>query len=272
MLGYDTALAFKRAGHEVLACGRQELDITSAEQCNNIVSEYRPDVIINCAAFTKVDECETKQDFAFAVNQTGAGNLAKAAEKIGTYLVHISTDYVFDGSSKSPYKESDPVNPINIYGLSKLKGEEAVSESCSNFSILRTSWLFGLNGPNFIKTILNLAKEKNELQVVNDQQGCPTFTQDLAEAVLVAAEKRIQGIFHCTNSESCTWFDLARKAVSLIGKDPEMVKPVPTSAFPRPAKRPAYSVLDNSLFYKTTGVKLRPWQEATESYVSMIEK
>ncbi len=268
MLGSDVAEVFGSAGHEVKACSRKALDITRKKNCIQTTEEFQPNIIINCAAYTKVDDCENNQETAFSINEKGAGNIAEAAEKCGAYLIHISTDYVFDGTSSRPYQENDPTNPINIYGLSKLKGEEAVKSACTRYSIVRTSWLFGINGPNFIKTILKLALEKNELMVVNDQQGCPTFTKDLAKTLLIFAQQQPTGLFHCTNSKSCTWYELAQKALYFSGKNPDMVKPVPTSAFPRPAKRPAYSVLDNSKFVEMAGFKLRPWEESVRDFCS----
>ncbi len=270
MLGWDTARAFESSGHKVVACGRRQLDITLEEGTLRAVQEIKPHVIINCAAFTKVDECETDTETALLVNFEGARNIAQAAAKTGAYLIHISTDYVFDGTSARPYRESDPVCPINVYGLSKLKGEEAVAAVCKSYAVVRTSWLFGTNGPNFIKTILRLAGKMETLSVVNDQRGSPTFTKDLAEALLIFAVKQPQGIFHCTNSGTCTWYDLACKTLSCCGMDPGMVRPVPTSAFPRPAKRPAYSVLDNSLFANLSGSALRPWSLAVEEYCQSL--
>ncbi len=266
MLGSDVAEIFRSAGHEVKAYNRKELDITDKKMCLRAAEDFQPEVIINCAAYTKVDECEKNLETAMSINKTGAENIAKAAEICGAYLIHISTDYVFDGTASKPYTENDLTCPVNVYGLSKLGGEDAVKGTCTRYSIIRTSWLFGAKGQNFIKTILKLASERNELKVVNDQCGCPTYTRDLAKALLFFAHRQPLGLFHCTNNGSCTWYELAKEALSFSSKDPDMVKPVSSSAFPRPAKRPAYSVLDNSKFEKMAGFRLRSWKEALRDF------
>ena len=271
MLGADVTRQFS-SNFKVTALTRKELDITDKKAVRQVFKHYRPEIVINCAAFTRVDDCESMKETAFSVNAEGPGILASACRDSGALLVHISTDYVFDGSKKSPWKEDEPKAPLNIYGESKLQGEKRVEARCDNYLIIRTSWLFGLNGPNFITTMLDLSKKRDELSVVNDQEGSPTSTRDLAWGIKMLVMHDLRGVFHCCNSGSCTWFDLCRFVFEKRGIKGVTLKPVPSESFPRPAARPEYSVLDTSRFKKFTGRKMRPWQQAVSEYLSDLEK
>ncbi len=271
MLGADVTRQFS-SNFKVTALTRKELDITDKKAVRQVFKHYRPEIVINCAAFTRVDDCESMKETAFSVNAEGPGILASACRDSGALLVHISTDYVFDGSKKSPWKEDEPKAPLNIYGKSKLQGEKRVEARCENYLIIRTSWLFGLNGPNFITTMLDLSKKRDELSVVNDQEGSPTSTRDLAWGIKMLVMHDLRGVFHCCNSGSCTWFDLCRFVFEKRGIKGVTLKPVPSESFPRPAARPEYSVLDTSRFKKFTGRKMRPWQQAVSEYLSDLEK
>ena len=271
MLGADVTRQFS-SNFKVTALTRKELDITDKKAVRQVFKHYRPEIVINCAAFTRVDDCESMKETAFSVNAEGPGILASACRDSGALLVHISTDYVFDGSKKSPWKEDEPKAPLNIYGESKLQGEKRVEARCENYLIIRTSWLFGLNGPNFITTMLDLSKKRDELSVVNDQEGSPTSTRDLAWGIKMLVMHDLRGVFHCCNSGSCTWFDLCRFVFEKRGIKGVTLKPVPSESFPRPAARPEYSVLDTSRFKKFTGRKMRPWQQAVSEYLSDLEK
>ena len=266
MLGTDIVMEFSAAFH-VAGLSRAELDITDKKAVEDTATAFRPDIVINCAAFTRVDECESMADKAFEVNAGGAANLAAACRDTGALLVHISTDYVFDGSGGRPWKEDDPAEPINVYGRSKLQGEVEIRKTLDAYLIVRTSWLFGRNGPNFIRTVLRLAAAGKELSVVDDQFGSPTYTRDLAGGIRALVDCGARGVFHCSNSGSCSWFDLCRFVFECKGIRDARLSPVPAAGFPRPARRPSFSVLDTSRFQETTGRNLRPWQEAVAEYL-----
>ena len=243
MLGQDLVAAARAAGHEVLAFPRAELDIVDASAVAQALSAAHPDVVVNCAAWTNVDGAEIDEASALMANGAGAGNVARAAAATGAWTVHVSSDYVFDGSKRDPYVESDPVNPLSAYGRTKLAGERAVAEGApGRHTIVRSSWLFGAGGPCFPATILRLAGERDELNVVNDQVGCPTFTGHLASALVEIGARRTSGILHVAGGGTCSWFEFAHEIVSRAGLACE-VKPCTTAEMPRPATRPAYSVL-----------------------------
>jgi dTDP-4-dehydrorhamnose reductase len=266
MLGTDLVETMQ-PGHDIRGIDLAQVDITHLDQCIAAAEEYRPDVIINAAAFTRVDDCETNPGLAFLVNGDGAGNLARSAAVSGAVLVHFSTDYVFDGLKPEGYLEEDVPNPQSIYGKSKLAGENQVRRHCSNHLILRTSWLFGRNGENFIRTIVNAARQGKPLRVVNDQKGSPTYSRDLADHTRILIEAACRGIYHLTNSGSCTWFELAARAVEWAGLGGISVAPVSTSEFPRPAPRPANSVLANWRLQREGFPLMRSWQEAAREYI-----
>lgn len=247
-----------------------ELDITDRDAVMDFTKAKGADLIINCAAMTNVDGCETNRDAAEAINAFGAENLALAAESIGAKLVHVSTDYVFRGDAVTPYIETDECDPVTAYGASKLRGEIKVTAACKRSFIFRTSWLYGLVGNNFVKTIRRVAKEKGALTVVNDQRGNPTNCEDLAYHILLAAETENYGIYHCTGTGECTWFDFAKKIVEYSGI-PCTVEPCTTEQSNRPAKRPAYSSLDNRRLRETVGDRMREWTVALKEYIEKLE-
>ncbi len=266
MLGTDL-MEILRAAYDISGVDLPDLDITRPEQCLATADEFQPAVIINAAAFTQVDACETSEEQAFQVNGHGAGNLAKAAAATGSLLIHYSTDYIFDGRKAGPYLEEDVPNPQSVYGKSKLLGETLIREYCSAHMILRTSWLFGKNGANFLKTILAAARKGTTLRVVNDQRGSPTYSRDLAAQTRIMIEAGCRGTYHVTNSGSCTWHDLASSALEWAGIAPVSITPVSTAEFPRPAPRPANSVLANSRLEQSGLPLMRPWKLAAREFV-----
>ena len=260
MLGRDLQTAL--AGREVTALGRADLDVTDLAAVTAAVAGH--DVIINAAAYTKVDDAETNEDEAYAVNAVGPRNLAVAASALQAKLVQISTDYVFDGSATTPYAENTQHNPISAYGRTKAAGEDFVqAENAARSYIVRTAWLYGKNGPNFAKTMLNAAAKRDTLSVVTDQVGQPTWTVDLAaQIVLLLDSDAPAGIYHGTNSGLASKFDQARDVFVLAGLDPERILPTDSSAFVLPAPRPAYSVLGHANWAAAGLAPMRPWQEA----------
>ncbi|MDJ0337594.1 dTDP-4-dehydrorhamnose reductase [Cryobacterium sp. PH31-O1] len=260
MLGRDLQTAL--AGRDVTALGRSDLDVTDQGAVKTAVAGH--DVIINCAAYTKVDDAETNEDEAFAVNAVGPYNLAVAASALRAKLVQISTDYVFDGSATTPYAENTVHSPISAYGRTKAAGEEFVQvENGSRSYIVRTAWLYGKNGPNFAKTMLKAAATRDTLSVVTDQVGQPTWTVDLAaQIVLLLDNDAPAGIYHGTNSGIASKFDQARDVFALAGLDPERIKPTDSSAFVLPAPRPAYSVLGHANWAAAGLEPMRSWQSA----------
>jgi dTDP-4-dehydrorhamnose reductase len=255
---------------EVIGRDIENLDITDPVQTEKEIRLLRPQVVINVAAFTDVDGCESQRERAFSVNADGAGHVARGCRSAGSRLIHLSTDYVFDGTSRIPYSEEAPPSPINVYGESKLQGEKAVQEAEGNYLILRTAWLYGKHGKNFVDTILRLASQQEELRVVDDQRGSPTFTRDLSRAIAQLLDKEVRGILNVTNSGSCTWFEFARKILEMRKprNDRLRLTPISSEELARPAPRPANSVFDCSRFEKLTGSKMRPWEEALQAYLS----
>jgi dTDP-4-dehydrorhamnose reductase len=249
----------------VSALSSKDADLRDRTRVRSVVKESQPDWIILSAAYTDVDGCESNRDLAFAVNCEGAINVAEAARESGSRLLFVSTDYVFDGTKKSPYELSDARNPASVYGESKARAEERLLEILPDVCITRTSWLFGHGGKCFPATILKLAATRPEISVVNDQRGSPTFTVDLALALVKLCRADARGIVHVTNSGDCTWFDFASEIVRESGL-PTLVKPVTTAEFPRPAKRPAYSVLspDSLHAYK---IQMPEWQDGLHRYL-----
>jgi dTDP-4-dehydrorhamnose reductase len=265
MLGRAVVDAATRLGHDVRATTRAQLDITDAELVARAVLEARPRAVINCAAYTDVDGAESDWSSAAAINATGAGNVAAAAAALGAFIVHVSTDYVFDGSKSQPWVESDPVAPLGVYGETKLAGEQAVAAAAPLHAIVRTAWLFGAGAKNFVDTMLALGTEREEVSVVTDQVGCPTWTGHLAEALVELAERpQDTGIHHIAGAGWCSWNELALEVFDRAGIDCRVL-PATTDQFPRPAVRPAYSVLGSE---RDEPLVLPPWQEGVASYLA----
>ena len=283
MLGSDL-LSRLSTEHEVIGMDKEEIDIVSASDCKKAIKDTKPDIVINAAAYTNVDGCETAKEECFAVNAEAVKNIAEGCHDKNIRIIHFSTDYVFDGKAKQPYKEDDKCNPINAYGQSKLAGEKYLQSLSNNYLLIRTSWLYGVKGKNFVQTILEKAKAKSfiddtmartsakadqpsSLSVVDDQVGSPTYTKDLAAAVDLLIEKNAQGIFNVTNRGTCSWYQFAVRILKESGFDKIEVIPIKSSRLKRPAKRPAYSVLDMHKFVETTGKAMQPWQLALQDYL-----
>lgn len=267
MLGSAVAATAMAAGHDVGARERSRLDITDAAAVDEAIGAERWDAVVNCAAWTDVDGAEEHEEQATLVNGEGPANLARACATSGVRLVHVSTDYVFAGDKEGPYVESDPTGPRSAYGRSKLAGEQAVAASGAEQATVRTSWLYGAGGPNFVDTMLRLGGERDSVSVVDDQLGRPTWTGDLAPALVACATSGATGLFHAAGQGSCTWFELARTALGLAGSDC-LVEPTTTESFPRPAPRPANSVLDTERGGEA--VRLGPWQDGLVAYLNEI--
>lgn len=257
-------------GAEVIPVDIDDLDITDASAVLKFVDSIKPDVIINCAAMTNVDGCETNYETAFKVNAAGVRNLACAAESIGAKLIHVSTDYVFAGDGKKPYIEWDIVNPQSVYGASKALGEKYALSFCKRTFIVRTAWLYGYVGKNFVKTVRRVIREKGAITVVNDQLGNPTNANDLAHHLLKLAVTEDYGIYHCTGKGECSWYDFAVKIAEYSGM-PDTVKPCTTAEYNSPTKRPAYSSLRNLALECGVGDEMRDWQIALKEYISKVE-
>lgn len=270
-LGSDMVILSKQAGFNVSEIDFPQIDITDLSNTERCILDIKPDYIINCAAYTAVDDCEAHQQKAFAVNAQGPQNIALSAKKSDAVLVHISTDYVFDGKKDSPYLEQDKTAPLTVYGKSKLEGERLIAAHCEKFQIFRIAWLYGIYGNNFVKTIRNVAQkkmlQKQPLTVVNDQFGTPTYTREVCAQVLKMITQPYYGIFHCTNEGSCSWYDFALEIVKAAGINVEIV-PCTTDAFPRPAPRPHYSVLENANLKKLDMNIMKDWKEAFERFLS----
>jgi len=265
MLGRAVVEAATRLGHVVQAATRAELDITDAEAVRAAVRAARPEAVVNCAAYTDVDGAESHWAAAEAVNCTGAGNVAAAAAKAGAWVVHVSTDYVFDGSKREPWVESDPTGPLGVYGETKLAGEHAVAGASARHAIVRTAWLFGAGGRNFVDTMLALGARREEVAVVTDQVGCPTWAGHLAGALVELAERPEEtGIHHIAAAGSCSWNELALEVFDQAGVECR-VRPASSEEFSRPARRPAYSVLGSE---RADPLVLPRWQDGVAAYLA----
>ena len=265
MLGQAVVAAAEKSGDQTLALGRGELDITDAAAVAATIDQFEPDALINCAAWTDVDGAEAEEAAATEINGSGAANLAAACTRNGVRLVHVSTDYVFDGSATEPYLESDPVSAQSAYSRSKLAGEVAIEAGGGDYAIVRTAWLFGVGGPNFVDTMLRLGAEREQIEVVTDQIGCPTWTGHLAPALIACAAADETGIFHAVGGGRCSWFDLASETIALAGLSCK-VEPTTTESFPRPAPRPAFSVLGSERGGEA--IVLPDWHEGLRGYLA----
>ena len=260
MLGQDLCPILEDNDYDVIETDIHNLDITNADAVEEFLTNEKPDFVIHCAAYTNVDKAEEDLATARLINATGTENLAKTCKKIGATMFYISTDYVFDGTATEPYNPNDKTNPINNYGLTKFEGEEAVKNNLEKYYICRTSWLYGHHGKNFVETMLSLA-DKPELKVVNDQTGCPTWTVELANAIVKLLSGSPYGIYHTCGGGVTTWYGFAKEAFEIAGLKVNL-NPCTTDEFPRPAKRPTYSVMNN-------GKLCRDWKFALQDYMAL---
>ncbi|MDO8586748.1 MAG: dTDP-4-dehydrorhamnose reductase [Armatimonadota bacterium] len=249
----------------VAAC--ETLDITHTRQTFDVIGRAKPELVVHCAAFTDVDGCERDPDKAYRVNALGSWNVAAASEQVGAAILYIGTDFVFDGEKDGHYDEFDTPNPLSHYGRSKWAGEQLVREACRKHFIIRTAWMYGERGKNFVTTILNAAAEGKHLRVVSDQIGSPTYSKDLARVIVSLAGSPLYGVYHATNSGSCSWYELAVKAVQFAGLKGVYVTPIPTSEWPTPTRRPKRSVLRHLALEMQGRDDLRPWDEALSEFV-----
>ena len=269
MLGSDLKEVLK--SHELILTGSKDLDITDQNKVFQFISENSPDIVINAAAYTAVDNCETHYNDAYAVNALGPKYLAISCKNMNIPLIHISTDYVFEGSKKSPLVEEDKIGPKTVYGKTKLEGEKFIQENCKKYFIIRTAWLFGINGKNFVQTMLNLSKNQKEIRVVNDQVGSPTFSYDLAISIKELLNSDKYGIYHLTNKGECSWYEFAKKIFELSKIDIKVI-PVCSEEYPRPAPRPHYSVLSNQKWINSGFTPMRNYEDALNEYLNLKAK
>jgi dTDP-4-dehydrorhamnose reductase len=268
-LGREIVQILKKEDYETFGFNKTDLDITDNKKVTKVFSEISPDIVIHSAAYTQVDDAESKPELSYLINGIGTRNIAVAAEKTNAKLIYISTDYVFDGTADYPINEYENTNPISIYGKSKYAGEQYVRDLHSKFFIIRTSWVFGQYGKNFVNTMLDLATRMDELKVVNDQVGCPTYTVDLSFKILELMNTDLYGIYHISNSGQCTWYELANYIFE-VSKTNIKVNPCTTEDFPRPAPRPSYSVFEHLNLKLNNFTKMRHWEDAVKDYLKEI--
>jgi len=267
MLGCDV-MERLAAHHEVIGRDVGDFDLTDADSCRKVVDDADPQVVINCAAYTDVDGAEENRDLSFAVNATGVAHLCRACEGREVKIVHLSTDYVFDGKKGDLYTEEDLPSPLNTYGASKLAGEELLRKWPGRFILVRTAWLYGKNGKNFVTTILDKARRERHLRIVDDQIGSPTYTWDLAGAIQLLIEMDVTGIFHVTNRGLCSWYAFAKKILEIAGINGVKIEPIKSYEVGRKALRPPFSGLSSRKFTQVTGKTLRFWQAALDDFLS----
>ncbi len=263
------------AGIQLSCLGREAIDLADPSAAHAVVLRLRPDLVVNAAAFTAVDLAESEREAAFAINRDGAGALARASAELGIPLIHLSTDYVFDGRKSGAYVEQDPVNPLSVYGASKEAGEQAIRAALPAHLILRTSWVYAPAGRNFVLSMLARASQAGELRIVDDQRGCPTASAEIARAILAAAARLLAGngvfgTFHFCGAGSTSWHSFARAIFELSGSPQPQLKAIPSSEYPTPARRPANSVLDAGKFHRLYGVAARPWRESLADCLAEI--
>ncbi len=268
----QSSVTHSTAPAEFIFAGRTDLPIDDPARIQSFFQTHRPDICINCAAYTAVDKAESEKDIAFRVNGDAVGFLAAVCHSTGARLFHISTDYVFDGNSATPLKEDDPTDPINIYGASKLKGEQlALQQHPEGTLVIRTSWVYSEFGNNFVKTMIRLMREKPSINVVEDQIGSPTYAADLAAALLHIADNQqfVPGIFHYSNEGRISWYEFALAIRELTGSSCP-IRPIPTEAFPTPAKRPRFSLLDKSLIRNTYDLRIEDWKTSLTTCIALL--
>lgn len=256
--------------YQLVGIDIEDADIRDENQIKEEIFNVRPDIVIHSAAYTEVDNCEKNKELTYRTNAKGAENVAHACKLIQAKMVYISTDFVFDGTKNTPYTEEDIPNPINVYGWSKHEGEKTVQSILTNYLIVRTAWLYGPHGKNFVDTIIQKSTSGNELKVVNDQKGSPTYTIDLASAVNSALKKDLTGVVHIANSGECTWFEFAKKILELK-KSSTPITPITSDKLDRLAKRPVYSVLSTAKYEKLSHLKMRSWESALSDYLKLYE-
>lgn len=277
MLAHDLIQQLKKEDWLVYTFSKQELDITQSESIQKQIENFKPNVVINCAAYTKVDQAESEEKSACGINWQGVKNLSNVCSQHKVKLVHVSTDFVFDGNQNEPYLENDVTHPQGVYGVTKLKGEQAIQNTNVNYLIVRTSWLYGAKGHNFVKTMLRLANERSELKVVDDQIGCPTWTFDLANALISLIKEKSLGIYHFSNQGQCSWYEFAKEAIEVayhqkyITQIPKIF-PIPTSEYPLPAKRPLFSVLNCEKYMQSTQQSPPEWKESLSKMIKTLSE
>lgn len=281
MLAQDLIPCIEQRSFKVVGLDLPDIDITQCESVYSKINSIAPGLVINCAAYTAVDKAEVEPQIAFAINREGARNIAEACARHGIPLIHLSTDYVFDGRATEPYREDAPVNPLSVYGQSKFEGEQVIRTHLGEHLIIRTAWLYGVHGHNFVKTILRLSREREELRIVADQHGCPTWTVDLAKAlveiatqVLKRRERMGWGTYHFCGGGQTTWWEFAQAIVD-EGRRRETLRverviPIGTHEYPTPAERPVRSVLDCGKIEKDFGIASRPWRDSLRGMISML--
>ncbi len=265
-LGTELCNKLRNDGVDYVGTDHNDTDITCLDSVKLIVNKMKPTHIINCAAYTQVDKCESEEDLAYAVNAIGARNVALAAEACGAILIQISTDFVFDGMKTTPYYEFDQTNPLSAYGKTKLAGEEFVKQFCSKFFIIRTSWLYGHHGANFVKTMLRLSETRSELSVVHNQIGTPTYVNDLIEGIMLLLKSEKYGLYHYSNEGFCSWNTFAKKIFELTGRE-VLVKEITGEEFGAPAIRPNYSVMKKYMFKQEFGYTAPDWERSLAVYL-----
>lgn len=269
-LGQDVVTEVEKRGYEAISADRTQLDITDEGSVRAFITDVKPDAILHCAAYTNVDMAEEDKETAYNVNALGSEYLAKAASAINSKLLYVSTDYVFDGTASEPYEVDHPTKPLGVYGETKLAGEELIKKHLERFFIVRTAWVYGIHGNNFVKTMLKLGSERDELGVVHDQVGSPTYTVDLAKFMVDLAETEKYGIYHASNEGVCSWYEFAVEIFRQAGITVK-VNPLTTEQFPRPAKRPKYSVLSKKKIKDQGFSPLRDWKDALAAYLKESE-
>ncbi|MGJ7910697.1 dTDP-4-dehydrorhamnose reductase [Neobacillus sp. LXY-1] len=265
-LGQDVVKELEKKGHQAVGIDRSELDITVEADVLAYMNEVKPDAILHCAAYTNVDAAEENEEVAYQINALGTEYLAKAAKQTGAKLLYISTDYVFNGNATEPYETDHPTDPIGAYGRTKLAGEQLLQKHLEQFFIVRTAWVFGAYGQNFVKTMLRLGKERGEVGVVHDQVGSPTYTVDLARFMVELVETDRYGVYHATNNGVCSWYEFAVEIFKQAGVEVK-VNPLTTEQFPRPAARPKYSVLSKKMLEEQGFTPLQDWKAALDAYL-----
>lgn len=268
-LGYDVVKELEKRGHQPIGVDREEMDLMNNEAIRNFIMQVKPEAIIHCAAYTAVDKAEEEVEVCYQINAEAVKVIAECAKELEIKLIYISTDYVFDGTKEGEYVETDTPNPINVYGASKLKGEQYVQSLLTDYYIVRISWVFGVNGNNFIKTMRRLGTERDELNIIHDQVGSPTYTADLAPLLVEMIETDKYGIYHATNEGTCTWYEFANEIFKQSGIDVK-TNPITTNQYPTAAKRPMNSRMSKAKLVESDFKLLPTWEKALQEYLKLI--